>query len=201
MTAHGNAGSLTHWARPGIEPATSWFLAGFVNYWATTGPPLKYFKMVYLALAWLYSLVVYKLLMLANNSPMEFWRHNFIIFKDLVLVLKLLGLWILLFCKKIYISDNLLGSSLHAEISELPRSEFWFFFPLITLGILWVLSILSHLLFGSEKFSSIISLEFPPYCLYFFFLEITMIDVGTSGLNLCIVLLSTTISHLSVLFS
>ena len=124
--------------------------------------------MVYLALAWLYSLVVYKLLMLANNSPMEFWRHNFIIFKDLVLVLKLLGLWILLFCKKIYISDNLLGSSLHAEISELPRSEFWFFFPLITLGILWVLSILSHLLFGSEKFSSIISLEFPPYCLYFF---------------------------------
>jgi len=25
-TAHGNAGSLTHWARPGIEPTTSWFL-------------------------------------------------------------------------------------------------------------------------------------------------------------------------------
>ena len=23
-TAHGNAGSLTHWARPGIEPASSW---------------------------------------------------------------------------------------------------------------------------------------------------------------------------------
>ena len=30
-TAHGNAGSLTHWARPGIEPATSWFLVGFVS--------------------------------------------------------------------------------------------------------------------------------------------------------------------------
>ena len=27
-------GSLTHWARPGIEPAASWILAGFV----TTGP-------------------------------------------------------------------------------------------------------------------------------------------------------------------
>ena len=27
-TAHGNAGSLTHWARPGIEPASSWFLVG-----------------------------------------------------------------------------------------------------------------------------------------------------------------------------
>ena len=25
-TAHGNNGSLTHWARPGIEPATSWIL-------------------------------------------------------------------------------------------------------------------------------------------------------------------------------
>ena len=25
-TAHGNARSLTHRARPGIEPATSWFL-------------------------------------------------------------------------------------------------------------------------------------------------------------------------------
>lgn len=28
-TAHGNSGSLTHWARPGIEP--SWILAGFVS--------------------------------------------------------------------------------------------------------------------------------------------------------------------------
>ena len=25
------AGSLTHWARPGIEPATSWFLVGFIS--------------------------------------------------------------------------------------------------------------------------------------------------------------------------
>ena len=30
-TAHGNAGSLTHGARPGIEPASSWILDGFVN--------------------------------------------------------------------------------------------------------------------------------------------------------------------------
>ena len=29
--SHSNAGSLTHWARPGIEPATSWFLIGFVS--------------------------------------------------------------------------------------------------------------------------------------------------------------------------
>ena len=30
--AHGKAGSLTHRVRPGIEPATSWFLVGFANH-------------------------------------------------------------------------------------------------------------------------------------------------------------------------
>ena len=30
-TAPGSAGSLTHWARPGIEPATSWLLVGFIS--------------------------------------------------------------------------------------------------------------------------------------------------------------------------
>ena len=30
-TAHGNARSLTHWARPGTEPTTSWFLVGCVS--------------------------------------------------------------------------------------------------------------------------------------------------------------------------
>ena len=38
-TAHGNAGSLTHWARPRIKHATSQFLVVFVNHWATTGTP------------------------------------------------------------------------------------------------------------------------------------------------------------------
>ena len=52
-TAHGNAGSLTHWARPGIEPKTSWFLVEFVNHWATTGTPSMNFKLKYLP----YSLV------------------------------------------------------------------------------------------------------------------------------------------------
>ena len=30
-TARGNVRSLTHWAGPGIEPATSWLLVGFVS--------------------------------------------------------------------------------------------------------------------------------------------------------------------------
>ena len=29
--AYSNAGSLTHWARPGMEPATSWFLIRFIS--------------------------------------------------------------------------------------------------------------------------------------------------------------------------
>ena len=34
-TAHINAESLTHWARPGMEPGPSWFLVGFVNHCTT----------------------------------------------------------------------------------------------------------------------------------------------------------------------
>ena len=30
-TAHGNDGSLTHWARLGIKPTSSWILVGFVT--------------------------------------------------------------------------------------------------------------------------------------------------------------------------
>ena len=30
-TAHGNVRSLTHWGRPGIEPAIPWFLVEFVS--------------------------------------------------------------------------------------------------------------------------------------------------------------------------
>ena len=39
ITTHGNAGSLTHRARPGIKPASSWMLAGYVDHRATTGTP------------------------------------------------------------------------------------------------------------------------------------------------------------------
>ena len=38
-TAHGKARSSTHWARPGMEIATSWFLVGFANHWAMKGTP------------------------------------------------------------------------------------------------------------------------------------------------------------------
>ena len=38
---HGKARSLTHSARPQIEPATSWFLVRFANHCATTGTPSR----------------------------------------------------------------------------------------------------------------------------------------------------------------
>ena len=37
--ADGNARSLTHWARPGMEPASSWILVRFVTCWATRETP------------------------------------------------------------------------------------------------------------------------------------------------------------------
>ena len=42
MFLHRNK-SLTHWARPGIEPLSSWMLVRFVNCWATTGTPVRFF--------------------------------------------------------------------------------------------------------------------------------------------------------------
>ena len=37
--ARGQIGTLTYWARPGVEPMSSWMLVRFVNLWATVGPP------------------------------------------------------------------------------------------------------------------------------------------------------------------
>ena len=31
---------LTHWARPGIKPTSSWILVRFLTHWATVGTPL-----------------------------------------------------------------------------------------------------------------------------------------------------------------
>ena len=44
-TAHGNAGSLTHWERPEIVPATSWFLVRFISavtHWELSSLPISF---------------------------------------------------------------------------------------------------------------------------------------------------------------
>ena len=38
-----NTRSLTHWAKPEIEPTFSWILVGFVKHWATKGTPVSFF--------------------------------------------------------------------------------------------------------------------------------------------------------------
>ena len=38
-TACGSVGALTQCARPGIKPASSWILVGFLTCWATMGTP------------------------------------------------------------------------------------------------------------------------------------------------------------------
>ena len=42
-TVHGNARSLTHWARPGIKLVSSWMLVRFAHCWAMVGTPLIFF--------------------------------------------------------------------------------------------------------------------------------------------------------------
>ena len=48
-TAHDNAGSLTHWARPGIRPASLWILVGSINHWATMRTPRSPISESYMA--------------------------------------------------------------------------------------------------------------------------------------------------------
>ena len=66
-TAHGNTGSLTHWARPGIEPA--WFLVGFVS----NAPRRELLFVFYLSVFYLSFIVSYALApalsILMNHLP------------------------------------------------------------------------------------------------------------------------------------
>ena len=43
-TAHSIVRSSTHWVRPGIEPATLYFLVRFFNHWAMMGTPSECFS-------------------------------------------------------------------------------------------------------------------------------------------------------------
>ena len=54
--AHGNARSLIHWARPGIEPTSSWILVRFLTHWVTTGTPN--FSFLNLDFLWCYYFII-----------------------------------------------------------------------------------------------------------------------------------------------
>ena len=85
-TAHGNTGSLTHWARPGVEPPTSWFLVGFV----ATVPWWELLFHVFWNSAFMFIIVMY-----------SWWIDPFIITNCLSLSLNN-------FCLQFYLSDIIL---------------------------------------------------------------------------------------------
>ena len=66
-TAHGNAGSLTQGARPGIEPESLWMLVGFASTeprWELPGFFLK--KYIYIAYSSFPSITAFGLLLYVN---------------------------------------------------------------------------------------------------------------------------------------
>ena len=89
-TTHINAGSLTHWVRPGIEPTSTWILVRFVDSWAKTGTPvICFWEMVY-----------------QNTSPgkRDFLGH-LLLLTSFFQTLLLLGHWLLIVCSWLC-SDN-----------------------------------------------------------------------------------------------
>ena len=78
--AHSNAGSSTHWARPGIKPATSWFLVGFVSAAPRRELPIltylnDYFPIVISSI--LYLLTSFPLLVVSSSFLKERCRQTF----------------------------------------------------------------------------------------------------------------------------
>ena len=56
--AHSNAGSLTHWERPGIEPVYSRMLAGFTNHWVTEETLMAHLKSFFFCYQFLSQLTI-----------------------------------------------------------------------------------------------------------------------------------------------
>ena len=59
--ACGKTRSLTHWARPGTELASSWIIVGFLTCWATSGTPSSFIYKIF---------CIYTTWILTNN------KHN-----------------------------------------------------------------------------------------------------------------------------
>ena len=78
-------GSLTHWARAGIEPAAPWFLAVFVNHCTTMGTPqhkdnLHYTPTHTQAPSWPWIILKHKAnsihILLLVNSSVGMWKNQ-----------------------------------------------------------------------------------------------------------------------------
>ena len=65
-------GSLTHWAQPGIKPASPWLLVGFVNCWAmmgTSGSISRYNDIV----SWICSETIQQMCVLEEEWMIQDW--------------------------------------------------------------------------------------------------------------------------------
>ena len=78
-TVHSNARSLTHWAMPRIEPASSWILVRFVNCRATMGTPvfLNLLSRVYYFFSFYgHTCSIWKFLGQGSNQSCSFRLHH-----------------------------------------------------------------------------------------------------------------------------
>ena len=82
--SHSNARSLTYWARPGIEPTSSWILVGFTTHWTsmgnlynllmlviTTNLNIGYFGVMQLKMLLIFSLIYIFLFCHMNNCALK----------------------------------------------------------------------------------------------------------------------------------
>ena len=76
---HSSQQCQTHWARPGIQPATSWFLVGFVNHWAMMGTPVFFILYIFISFVLflfirLHGIPLHSYAILYNETPKRrFW--------------------------------------------------------------------------------------------------------------------------------
>ena len=99
-TAHGNDGTLTHWARPGIKPVSSWILVRFLStkpLWELTNQcfliegihTVSYLQVTLQRRSW--------------NIYMHFYIHNIFVYVHTYTFTHIFPLLVLLSCKKILI--------------------------------------------------------------------------------------------------
>ena len=69
-TGHSNW-ALTHWARPGTKPTSSWMLVGFVNCWAMTGTLFPSFLRVFCFLFFFFFYIDYIIGCIACPPPIS----------------------------------------------------------------------------------------------------------------------------------
>ena len=83
--AHGNAWSLTHWARLGIEPTTSWFPVWFIS----TAPRRELWHILLVLMPLFVSLLIY--MQRGTSIFLWFWNTSALLGNVIIQTLKRMG--------------------------------------------------------------------------------------------------------------